>query len=60
MCAGLVAREGTPKLLDASRSGDPDGSIVKYEWDLDGNGSFERDRGGTPRPSPTRSRRSRD
>ena len=48
MCAGLVAREGTPKLLDASRSGDPDGSIVKYEWDLDGNGSFERDSGGTP------------
>lgn len=24
-------------------SADPDGSIVRYEWDLDGNGSFETD-----------------
>ena len=48
MCAGLVAREGQPKLLDASRSTDPDGQIVRYEWDLDGNGSFERDTGATP------------
>ena len=48
MCAGLVAREGQPKLLDASRSSDPDGQIVKYEWDLDSNGSFETDTGATP------------
>jgi plastocyanin len=48
MCAGLVAREGKPKLLDASKSRDPDGQIVKYEWDLDANGSFERDSGTTP------------
>ena len=27
--------------FDASRSYDPDGSIVKYEWDLDGDGTFE-------------------
>lgn len=27
--------------LDASASSDPDGAIVKYEWDLDGDGSFE-------------------
>lgn len=27
--------------LNASGSYDPDGSIVKYEWDRDGNGSFE-------------------
>lgn len=26
---------------DASGSSDPDGSIAGYEWDLDGNGSFE-------------------
>ncbi|MCC7478404.1 PKD domain-containing protein [bacterium] len=31
--------------LDASASSDPDGSIVKYEWDSDGNGSFETDSG---------------
>ncbi|MCC7478333.1 hypothetical protein IT575_07710 [bacterium] len=34
--------------LDASSSSDPDGSIVKYEWDLDGNGSFETVSGGDP------------
>ena len=25
-----------------SNSSDPDGTIVRYEWDLDGNGSYER------------------
>ncbi len=29
----------------ASSSYDSDGSIIKYEWDLDGNGSFETDSG---------------
>jgi PKD repeat protein len=48
MCAGLVARESQPKLLDASKSRDSDGQIVKYEWDLDSNGSFEIDTGTTP------------
>ena len=28
--------------FDASASSDPDGSISKYLWDLDGNGSFEK------------------
>jgi PKD domain/K319L-like, PKD domain len=28
--------------FDASGSSDPDGSIAKYLWDLDGNGSFEK------------------
>ena len=45
MCAGLFAREHSPHTIDASRSHDPDGSLVRYEWDLDGNGSFERDTG---------------
>ena len=27
--------------FDASGSNDPDGSIVKYEWDFDNNGSFD-------------------
>lgn len=33
--------------LDASTSHDPDGSVVGYEWDLDGNGSFETEGGST-------------
>jgi YD repeat-containing protein len=37
--------------FDASGSTDPDGSIVKYQWDLDGNGSFETDTGSTPTAS---------
>jgi YD repeat-containing protein len=28
--------------FNAAGSSDPDGAIVKYEWDLDGNGSFEK------------------
>jgi YD repeat-containing protein len=31
----------------ATGSSDPDGSIVKYQWDTDGNGSFETDTGAT-------------
>ena len=42
-CPGLVARKGVSKEFDASPSSDPDGSIVRHEWDLDGNGSYERD-----------------
>jgi hypothetical protein len=30
-----------PVTFDASRSRDLDGTITRYEWDLDGNGSFE-------------------
>ena len=33
--------------LDASGSSDPDGTIDLYEWDLDGNGSFETNTGTT-------------
>jgi len=47
-CAGLFAREGKPKTLDASPSSDPDGTIVRYEWDLGGGPEFERDTGATP------------
>jgi YD repeat-containing protein len=36
---------GETVTFDASGSRDPDGSIVKYEWDLDGNGTFETDTG---------------
>ena len=37
--------------FDAAGSTDPDGSIKKYEWDLDGNGSFETDTGSDPHAS---------
>lgn len=32
---------GQQVVFDASGSTDPDGEIVRYEWDLDGDGSFE-------------------
>ncbi|HSS42857.1 MAG TPA: N,N-dimethylformamidase beta subunit family domain-containing protein [Solirubrobacterales bacterium] len=41
--------------FDASGSSDPDGSIVKYQWDLDGNGTFETSTGTTPTASITTS-----
>ena len=34
--------------FDASASRDADGSITKYEWDLDGDGTYERDSGTEP------------
>jgi hypothetical protein len=37
---GILGRNAVS--FDASRSADDDGSIVKYEWDLDGNGSYEK------------------
>lgn len=37
--------------LDASGSVDTDGTIVKYEWDLNGDGTFEDDSGTTPNNS---------
>ena len=39
--------------LDSSASTDPDGTIVRNEWDLDGNGTFERDTGATKTTSTT-------
>ena len=33
--------------FDASSSADPDGTITKYEWDLDGDGTFETNTGTT-------------
>ncbi len=39
------AQPGQTVTFDSSGSNDPDGTIVKREWDLDGDGSFETDRG---------------
>jgi uncharacterized delta-60 repeat protein len=40
---------GEQVTFDASGSSDPDGSITRYEWDLDGDGTFETDTGTDPR-----------
>ncbi|HEY6760284.1 MAG TPA: PKD domain-containing protein [Baekduia sp.] len=37
--------------FNAAASHDPDGTITKYQWDLDGNGSYETDTGSTPTAS---------
>jgi hypothetical protein len=42
---------GVPVSFNGSGSSDPDGSIVKYEWDLDGNGTYETITGSTPTAS---------
>jgi PKD repeat protein len=49
--APLTAKVGETVSFDASASKDPDGSVVKYEWDLDGNGTFETSTGATPTAS---------
>jgi hypothetical protein len=43
------AAEGQEVTVDASSSTDSDGSIVSYEFDLDGNGSFELNNGANPK-----------
>ena len=47
LIAGNPVPTGSSAALDASASSDPDGTIAKYEWDLDGNGSYETDTGTT-------------
>ena len=44
---------GQTVTFNASASSDPDGAIVRYEWDLDGNGSYETDTGGTDTTTQT-------
>jgi YD repeat-containing protein len=51
--APTTAKVGEKLTFDASGSKDPDGTIAKYEWDLDGNGSYETDTGTTPSVSTT-------
>ncbi|HEX2087678.1 MAG TPA: PKD domain-containing protein, partial [Solirubrobacteraceae bacterium] len=44
---------GQPTQLSAAGSVDADGTIVRYQWDLDGDGAFEQDTGTTPSTSTT-------
>jgi sugar lactone lactonase YvrE len=48
-----VVAAGHPVRLDASRSSDPEGLRLVYEWDLDGDGSFEAGSGTTATASRT-------
>ncbi|MDA0179322.1 PKD domain-containing protein [Solirubrobacter phytolaccae] len=48
LCGLTIAHQGAPKTISAAPSSDPDGQIVKYEWDLDGDGTFEQTTGTTP------------
>ena len=47
---------GEPVVFDAGGSEPPLGSVARYEWDFDGDGSFETDSGATPTASATYSR----
>ena len=44
---------GRPVAFDASTSSDADGPIARYQWDLDGNGTFETDTGTSPAATRT-------
>jgi len=45
------AQTGQMVSFNGSASSDPDGAIAAYEWDLDGNGSYETATGTTPTAS---------
>jgi PKD domain len=46
--SNAAPRTGEAVTFDASGSRDEDGSITKFEWDLDGDGTYERDTGSSP------------
>lgn len=46
-----VVATGRPVTFDASGSSDPERLALRYDWDLDGNGSFETAGGSSPRTS---------
>ena len=48
---------GQTVTFNGSGSSDPDGTIAKYEWDLDANGTFERNSGASRRRPRPRTRR---
>jgi PKD repeat protein len=46
--SATTAQAGSTITFSAAGSSDADGMIVKYEWDADGNGSFELNKGSDP------------
>lgn len=52
---GYVTDEGSPITLDGRSSNDPDGTIVNYAWDFDGDGQFDDAVGATPTFATTES-----
>ena len=50
------ASAGTSLVLDAGTSTDRDGTIAAYQWDLDGDGTYERDTGTVARTEVRRDR----
>jgi PKD repeat protein len=44
---------GEAVTFDGSASSDSNGSVTRYEWDLDGNGSFETEGGASPTATRT-------
>jgi YD repeat-containing protein len=53
LCFGPLGKLNTPKTFDASESVDNDGQIVRYQWDVDGNGVYEHDTGANPKLTTT-------
>jgi hypothetical protein len=51
--AGVIEYIAVPITFDGTGSYDPDGTIVKYEWDLDNDGKFDDAVGATPTVSFT-------
>jgi Tol biopolymer transport system component len=47
--APTLALTGEEVSFDASASTDPNGTIARYRWDFDGDGSFDADTGTNPR-----------
>ena len=53
VCFGPLVKLNTPKTFNASESVDTDGQIVRYQWDVDGNGVYEHDTGANPKLTVT-------
>lgn len=52
-CPGMIVRQDIPTTFDASPSRDPDGTIARYDWDFDGNGTYDQSTGATPKVTHT-------
>ena len=59
VCSGLIAREEQPHTLDGTARADPDGTIVRYEWTVDGTTLEEAGADVHPHLHPPQDRRRR-